>query len=98
MEKNQKSERKSPWRFAFGAVSVYAAWRLVWSAAGLLISKAGGISFPVRKAATIGIIGGADGPTAIFVTASPGSGWEILLWAALLTGGILGLRHFRKRK
>ena len=92
-------KKKGPWRFAFWLLSVYAAWRLLWSAAGWLIAHViGGISFEVTKAATIGVIGGADGPTAVFVTASPGSGWELLLWGFLLAAGILGLRHFKKGK
>jgi len=47
------------------------------------------VDHPVPNgASSIGIIGGADGPTAIFVTAGPGMGMTIylLLGAALLTG------------
>lgn len=57
-----------------------------------------GISFNVTKASTIGIIGGADGPTAIFVTATHPHLWELLLWLSLLAVSIYGLHRFRKQK
>ncbi len=46
--------------------------------------------------ASIGIIGGADGPTAIFVTGNPVPG--ILLLGALVILVILAVRFFRKKK
>jgi Na+-transporting methylmalonyl-CoA/oxaloacetate decarboxylase beta subunit len=45
---------------------------------------------------TIGIIGGADGPTAIFVTGNPLP--AILAFAALAGAIILIVRFFRKQK
>ena len=94
-----EKKRKNPWRFVFGALTVYAAWNLLcWIAAWLIADVFGGISFNVTKAATIGVIGGADGPTAVFVTAAPGSGWELLLWLLLLAAGILGFRYLNKAK
>ena len=51
------------------------------------------------EASSIGIIGGADGPTAIFVTTvkSPGSNWVIYLSTVLAIG--VTVWHFvRKRK
>lgn len=45
---------------------------------------------------TIGIIGGADGPTAIFVTGNPLP--AILASAALIAAVILIVRFFRKKK
>ena len=52
--------------------------------------------------ASIGIIGGADGPTAIVVAYS-GNGWiHLLLFIAILalivTTTVLIIRHIRKRK
>ncbi|MGN1345522.1 MAG: sodium ion-translocating decarboxylase subunit beta [Eubacteriales bacterium] len=48
--------------------------------------------------ASIGIIGGADGPTAVFVS---GSLWDwllpLLLLAALAAAAVLLIRYFRKR-
>ena len=51
------------------------------------------------ESSTIGVIGGADGPTAIFVTTvkSPGSDWVIYLSTVLAIG--VTIWHFvRKRK
>ena len=49
-----------------------------------------------REAVSIGIIGGADGPTAVFLTRPP---WVSYLWPLLLLAvGICGLLYFRKEK
>lgn len=45
---------------------------------------------------TIGIIGGADGPTAIFITGNPYP--AILAVAALVISSVLIIRFFRKKK
>lgn len=66
--------------------------------AAFLISRIyGGISFPVSEASTIGIIGGADGPTAIFVTASAAPVWQLMLWILLLAVGIYGICKTKRR-
>lgn len=67
----------------------FAAW---------IIRRMGGISFSVRNAATIGIIGGADGPTAVFITASGSPGWQILVKILLLIAAFLLWRSYSKRK
>ncbi len=52
----------------------------------------------MNHAESIGIIGGADGPTAIFITGHPG----IWFWAAALLAGFvllaIGAALFRHRK
>ena len=54
----------------------------------------GGITgFLPLKALSVGIIGGADGPTAIFVT---GSLWPLVAGAAVIIG--IGLMVLIKRK
>ena len=73
----------------FNFLSGIAAW--------LISNVFGGISFNVTKASTIGIIGGADGPTAIFVTATHPQIWELLLWLFLLTASLYILHRFRKK-
>lgn len=88
----EQKQKKPLWPFAFAALSVVSGLKLLGYLAAWLMTK--GLSFPVGKAATIGIIGGADGPTAIFVTAAAAPAWEILLWLALFFGGIFGFRHF----
>lgn len=45
---------------------------------------------------SIGIIGGADGPTAVFVSGSPLP--MILVAAAVLLAAFLLVQYFRKRK
>ena len=90
--------RKSPWRYLFAAVAAYGGakiigglWALIWY--WMMRAEA---MFTHGEAASIGIIGGADGPTAIFVT-SP-------LWAhylpplVLLLVGIWGFLRLRKCK
>lgn len=48
------------------------------------------------ESASIGIIGGADGPTAIFVTGNPLP--VLLAAAAAVIAVVLLIRHFRKQK
>ena len=48
----------------------------------------------MSEAVSIGIIGGADGPTAIFVTGR--FPWEILLLGAIFIGLILWLKIRKK--
>lgn len=62
--------RKSPWRYAFLAMAVYGAAEVlagVWANILYWILRLQAMLMP-EKAVSIGIIGGADGPTAIFVT------------------------------
>ena len=50
----------------------------------------------ITKALSIGIIGGADGPTAVFVTSL---GWERVAASVVLVGAaIAGIRWLAKRK
>ena len=52
--------------------------------------------------ASVGVIGGADGPTAVFVAASPGPGWmwivRAVVLAAVITAIVLVCRARRKKK
>lgn len=94
-----ESKKKKRWCFVFAALSLVSGLNLLsWLAAWLIGNVLGGISFPVNRAASIGIIGGADGPTSIFITAAAAPIWELLLWILLLSVGIYGCRHFRKQK
>ena len=94
---NEITWKKHLFRFVFGALAgVGALGLLAYLAAWLIRDIFGGISFNVSKAATIGIICGADGPTAVFVTAATGPAWELLLWVLLLAVGIWGFRRFGK--
>lgn len=85
--------RKSPWRYLFAALAAYGAAELMGTLVTLWILK----REVVLEAATIGVIGGADGPTAIFVT-GPGCAGSILPVAAIIAGiwGFLWLSRCRK--
>ena len=90
--------RKSPWRFLFLGIAAIGGVRLLYDGFVSLIGhvvlrrelvQSGG-------AAAIGIIGGADGPTAIFVTTPA---WTRPAWmAALLIVGVVGYLLLRRRK
>ena len=90
--------RKSPWRFLFGALAVYGASRLLGSLGSRVIAFFVGVSMAVRDSATVGIIGGADGPTAVFVTAPRWTGLAVSFGAMAI--GIVGFVMLRglKRK
>lgn len=78
---------KSNWRWAALAGAVIAAGMLIIrSVTGLLVLL---LNFSVSESASVGIIGGADGPTAIFVTTAPG-GYLWLLWGLVLAMCLLG--------
>lgn len=81
--------RKSPWRFLFAAAAIYGAAELLGSLIAWIAYLV--ISDPVlhaSEAASIGIIGGADGPTAIFVTTPGWTGYAVAV--LLLIAGVLG--------
>ena len=88
--------RKSPWRFLFLGIAAIGGVRLLYDGFVSLIGY-----FILRHnsgAATIGIIGGADGPTAIFVTTPA---WTRPAWMAVLlivgVAGYLLLRHCKAK-
>ena len=58
-----------------------------------------GISAKIKGASSVGIIGGADGPTAIFVAGKVGDGFSlgiILLGIILVIVGVLIYRKTKK--
>ena len=87
--------RKSPWRWACLALAILSGLCIAYKGLpGLLL-----MLFNKANNASIGIIGGADGPTAVFVTTS-GNGFHatIGLYILLLITGILGFLILRKLK
>ena len=93
----QKKKRKSPWRFVFQAMAVYGAVKLL-----------GGICVNVlhlltrtqmmlsdSQAYSVGIIGGADGPTAVFVTAPIWTSYIVPV--VCLIAGLLGFWKLCKK-
>ena len=91
--------RKSLWRFVFLACAAYGAAELLgalfaWTAYLMIadpVLRAG-------EAASMGIIGGADGPTAVFVT-TPGWTGYVFPVLALVVGlwGYLRLRRCKQK-
>lgn len=90
--------RKSPWRYLFGVCALYGGVQLlrgVWYNL-VLIGMQIWVKLSEPRAATIGIIGGADGPTSIFVTTPA---WTHYLGAILLLAvGILGFLRLSRCK
>lgn len=94
--------RKSPWRFAFLACAVFGGVKLLgrlwvnlvyWLCIMFMDIRS---QFVPNEAYSVGIIGGADGPTAIFVTTPD---WvHTLLPAAALAAGLWGYWYFSRRK
>lgn len=81
---------KSPWRFLFLGLIVLGGLELLGNLA------AWGIVMSMQMApagASVGVIGGADGPTAVFVT---GPGWIWLLRVLSVAVGITGYLRLRK--
>ena len=70
--------RKSPWRFLFLAAAILSGGWLIFYAGMQLVLK-----IIAGQAASLGIIGGADGPTAIFITTGPIMNWDAFLMGAL---------------
>lgn len=100
--------RKSPWRFAFLGVAVLSGlwlgcYRLMIWLAGLMEELTISIhSGSLGGAGSVGIIGGADGPTSIFVSTalveSSGFDWDLLVVTVVLVIGIVGFLRLRKCK
>ena len=78
---------KSPWRWACLAIIIGCILSLIFGGTiGLLVHL-----LNASVSSSIGIIGGADGPTAIFVTTSPDYIWyQAGITAIVLTMAILG--------
>ena len=87
--------QKSPWRWACLGLALFCALCLAYKGlTGLLLV----LFNKANNAASIGIIGGADGPTAIFVTTNPNE--QIFpsmgIYILLLVMGIIGFLALRK--
>jgi len=85
--------RKSPWRFLFAALAAYGMLDLltrVWAQLTFWLMQAE----LRRESFSVGVIGGADGPTAVFVTTP---GWVSFVFpVVLLVVGIWGFLRLRK--
>ena len=90
--------RKSPWRWGCLALAVFSGLCLAYKGlTGLLLF----LFNKAYNAASVGVIGGADGPTAIFVTRSPDAAAYSMLMSGLILvmslAGFYYLGHMRKK-
>lgn len=90
--------RKKPWRLVFLALAIWGGVKIfpsIWQSI-LLLGYDAWSKVSASHAASVGIIGGADGPTAIFVT-SPG--WvHYIVPVGMMIVGIFGYIKLRKPK
>jgi len=87
--------RKSPWRWVSLALAIVSGLCLAYRGLpGLLLM----LFNKVNNAATVGIIGGADGPTAVFVTTSNSIHATIGIYILVTATGLLGFLILRKLK
>ena len=86
---------KSPWRWAGLVVAIISAIALIWKMImGVFI-----YSITRGESASIGIIGGADGPTAIFVsTAVTPLAYKVIVPLIFLIIGIIGFYFLGHKK
>ena len=91
---------KSPWRWPCLAAAVISGAVLLYGGLTQLLARLLTLSFDLsNQAASIGVIGGADGPTAIFVTSSysPASFWlRTGLPALILVMALVGYFQLRR--
>ena len=89
--------QKSPWRFVFLAGAVLGlGWSLVYMGMQALIGAIFGFTSNC-EAASIGVIGGADGPTSILVAASPRNAVPEWLLALAIGAVCLGIYIWMRR-
>lgn len=87
--------RKSPWRWVALVSAVLAGLMLAFNGvAGLLAHL---LNEAIHDPMNVGVIGGVDGPTAVFVTVAPSDpGWVV--WSVVLVAGILGWHYLSRLK
>ena len=95
MSKTSKEykSRKNPWRFAFLALAIVGFWELAGGYILMLILRISTV-LPMN-ASSVGVIGGADGPTAIFVTSNVQSWFHYVLAVLMIVVGIVGFVKLR---
>ena len=91
------------WRFLCLGLAVLSGGWLAWYGAFQILVKKflkDGASTAIlsqSEAASIGIIGGADGPTAIMVATTTGPDWDLILVGAVFALSLMGYFFLRKR-
>jgi len=85
---------KSPWRWLSLFVGIWGM--LVFANNGVASFLARWLTETMNEQASIGIIGSADGPTAVFVTTAPSAG--NLIWLLVGVMGLLGFWYLGRLK
>ena len=85
--------QKSPWRWACLTLAIFSALCLAYRGLPGLLLMLFNKSY---NAASVGVIGGADGPTAIFVTTNTTAFPAAGIYVLLLLMGIIGFFALRK--
>ena len=97
--KTDSGKGKSPWRYLFAVSALISGgWLALY---GILQCYGASLlhSTSVGEGASIGIIGGADGPTSVFVTTRSGfPDWDVILAAAILLVSILAYLRLCRTK
>lgn len=86
--------RTSPWRWVCLGVSVLSVLCIAYNGLRLLLLQL----FNTVNNASIGIIGGADGPTSIFITTSAAPTPAAGIYALTLVAGIVGFMILSRLK
>ena len=99
MEQKNKQEtgKRKCFRILFALMILCGAAMLLGDLAAWVIHAMGGISFSINHAASIGIIGGADGPTSVLIASSTAPFWHIAIESLILLAGILGWCHLKRK-
>lgn len=93
--KQNKNSGKSRWRWAALAAAVLGGVMLALE--GIMALLAWVLSGPVMDPDAVGLIGGADGPTAIIVATTTTTGVpDWVIWALLLVLGLVGWRRLNR--
>lgn len=93
--------RRNPWRFLFLLMALVSAlWLCGYAALRYFLGRQDLFAHFLLpgEGASIGIIGGADGPTAVFVAGMPACNpaWTVPAALFLLAAGIIGYLRLRK--
>lgn len=85
---------KSPWRWLCLVIGIWGG--MLFAGNGLTNLLAKWLTYSMNEQASIGIIGGADGPTAVFVTSTQSS--KPLIWLLMALMGLAGFWYLSRMK
>ena len=77
---------------------ITGGWLALYGILTVLAKHASNAVLSQSEAASIGIIGGADGPTAMMITTTAGPDWDLILTGGLFAISLAGYSLLRNRK